>query len=193
MMLFSKKTEHGIGRKQGTNENQGTSTVFGGSFSMDSTQILQDETPVTPRNTASEGGTSIADSSPETGESSTPKQFRLLSDIYDETKEIEIENELLLLRVDEPLNYSQSIIEKEQEISMKNEIEAIEKNNTWKLVELASGHTPIGLKWVYKLKRDANGDVIKHNACLVAKGYVHKKGVDFDEVFAPVTRLETVR
>lgn len=99
----------------------------------------------------------------------------------------------MLLGVDEPLIYSQSIVEKEWEVAMKNEIEVIERNNTWKLVELPPGHTPIGLKWVYKLKRDANEDVIKHKAPLVVKGYVQKKGIDFEKVFAPVMRLETVR
>ena len=61
------------------------------------------------------------------------------------------------------------------------------------LVELPSGHKPIGLKWVYKLKRNSVGEVIKHKARLVAKGYVQKHGVDFDEVFAPVARLDTIR
>lgn len=76
---------------------------------------------------------------------------------------------------------------------METEIESIEKNNTWKLVELPAGQKSVGLKWVYKLKRDANGKIIKHKARLVAKGYVQKQGMDFEEVFAPVTRIETVR
>jgi hypothetical protein len=46
---------------------------------------------------------------------------------------------------------------------------------------------------VYKLKKDAQGNVIKHKARLVAKGYVQKQGVDFDDVFAPLARLESVR
>jgi hypothetical protein len=46
---------------------------------------------------------------------------------------------------------------------------------------------------VFKVKRDAAGNIVKHKARLVAKGYAHKQGVDFDEVFAPVARLETVR
>lgn len=50
----------------------------------------------------------------------------------------------------------------------------------------------IGLKWVYKLK-DSKGCIVKHKARLVAKGYVQRQGIDFDEVFAPVARIETVR
>nr|GEV65853.1 ribonuclease H-like domain, reverse transcriptase, RNA-dependent DNA polymerase [Tanacetum cinerariifolium] len=51
----------------------------------------------------------------------------------------------------------------------------------------------IGLKWVYKAKRDAKGKIIKYKAQLVAKGYVQEQGIDFDEVFAPVARIEIVR
>ncbi|KAF0889811.1 hypothetical protein E2562_032865 [Oryza meyeriana var. granulata] len=47
--------------------------------------------------------------------------------------------------------------------------------------------------WVYKVKKNAAGEVIKHKARLVAKGYVQQPGVDFDEVFAPVARIESVR
>lgn len=55
------------------------------------------------------------------------------------------------------------------------------------------GHKVIGLKWVYKLKKDANGEIQKYKARIVAKGYVQRQGIDFEEIFAPVTRLETVR
>jgi hypothetical protein len=49
------------------------------------------------------------------------------------------------------------------------------------------------LKWVFKLKRDLAGNVMKHKVKLVAKGYAQNQGVDYDEVFAPVARMETVR
>jgi hypothetical protein len=71
---------------------------------------------------------------------------------------------------------------------MAKEIESIEKNNTWTLTALPASHKPIGLKWVYKLKKNTEGDVIKHKARLVAKGYVQRQGIDFEEVFAPVAR-----
>lgn len=53
---------------------------------------------------------------------------------------------------------------------MQAEIEAIEKNDSWKLTDLPPRHKAIGLKWVYKAKKDTNGKVIKHKARLVAKG-----------------------
>jgi hypothetical protein len=76
---------------------------------------------------------------------------------------------------------------------MLDELQSIDNNNTWTLTTLPAGHRSIGLKWVYKLKKDENGNVVKHKARLVAKGYVQRAGVDFEEVFAPVARLESVR
>jgi hypothetical protein len=55
------------------------------------------------------------------------------------------------------------------------------------------GCRPIGLKWVYKVKRDEHGAVVRHKARLVAKGFVQREGIDFEEVFAPVARMESVR
>jgi hypothetical protein len=49
------------------------------------------------------------------------------------------------------------------------------------------------MKWVYKLKRNEAGEIIKHKARLVARGFVQQEGIDFDEVFAPVARMESVR
>ena len=77
--------------------------------------------------------------------------------------------------------------------AMEEEMNSIRDNKTWSLVELPRGHRAIGLKWVYKVKRDENGNIAKYKACLVAKGYVQHLGIDFEEVFAPVARLESVR
>lgn len=55
------------------------------------------------------------------------------------------------------------------------------------------GSKAINLKWVYKLKKETEGNIAKHKEILVAKGYVQVHGVDFEEIFAPVTRMETVR
>src|SRR6266540_1600875 len=71
---------------------------------------------------------------------------------------------------------------------MREEMESIEENCTWSLVDPPSGHCPIGLKWVFKLKRESSGAIVKHKARLVAKGYVQQPGIDFEEVFAPVAR-----
>lgn len=75
---------------------------------------------------------------------------------------------------------------------MQEEMRAITDNNTWELATLSSGHRAIGLKWVFKLK-DLDGNTIKHKVRLVVKGYAQRRGVDFDEVFAPVARMESMR
>ena len=75
----------------------------------------------------------------------------------------------------------------------EDEITSIEKNHTWFLVDLPAGAKPIGLKWVFKIKRNPDGSVNKYKARLVEKGYVQRYGIDYDEVFAPVARIETIR
>lgn len=76
---------------------------------------------------------------------------------------------------------------------MNTEIETIKKNQTWVLTDLPPGHKPVGLKWVYKLRKDSEGNVVKHKARLVAKRYVQRKEIDYSEVFTPVPRLKTIR
>lgn len=61
------------------------------------------------------------------------------------------------------------------------------------MTKLPKGHKPIEVKWIYKIKRKANGDVERNKARLVVKGYSQRHGIDCDEVFAPVVRLETIR
>lgn len=123
-------------------------------------------------------------------------KFRDLNEIYDETSEIELMDsdvEALLTESDEPTCYTEAAIHQEWVEAMDREMQSIEKNKTWELAKLPVGKKPIGLKWVFKLKRNSDGEVVKHKARLVAKEYVQKHGIDFEEVFAPVARLDTVR
>lgn len=122
-----------------------------------------------------------------------PKKSRLLSEVYNDTEEMIMDEELYLMGTVEPANYKEASGEKCWNQAMESEINSIERNGTWKLVELPVGQKVIGLKWIFKLKKDAAGNVTKHKARLVAKGYAQEYGVDYQEVFAPVTRLETVR
>jgi hypothetical protein len=77
--------------------------------------------------------------------------------------------------------------------TMEQEFKAVEQNRTWELVPLPADHRPITLKWVYKLKKDELGVVIKHKARLVVRGFVQQEGVDYDDAFGPVARMESVR
>jgi hypothetical protein len=57
-------------------------------------------------------------------------------------------------------------------VVMQSEMDAVEKNHTWGLADLPRGHSAITLKWVFKLKRDEAGAIVKHKARLVARGFV---------------------
>ena len=76
---------------------------------------------------------------------------------------------------------------------MDDEMKSIKKNETWKLVSPTKDCKPIGLKWVFKIQRDQNNQIQKYQAQLVVKGYAQTQGKDYDEVFAPVARIETIR
>ncbi|GKV14990.1 hypothetical protein SLEP1_g25791 [Rubroshorea leprosula] len=77
--------------------------------------------------------------------------------------------------------------------AMAEEIGSIKRNQTWKLTDLPKGHKTIGVKWIYKTKLKENGAVDKFKARLVAKGYKQEFGIDYQEVFAPVARMDTIR
>ena len=76
---------------------------------------------------------------------------------------------------------------------MDEEIKAIKKNDTWELATLPIGKKTIGVKVVYNLKKNAKGEIERYKARLVVKGYSQRQGIDYDEVFAPVACLETIR
>ena len=76
---------------------------------------------------------------------------------------------------------------------MNEELEQIEKNNTWELVPRPHDKNIIGTKWIFKNKLNENGEVIKNKAKIVCKEYAQQEGIDFKETFAPVARLEAIR
>ena len=76
---------------------------------------------------------------------------------------------------------------------MNEELDQIEKNDTWELVPRPENKNVIGSKWVYKNKMDEQGNIVRNKARLVCKGYAQIEGLDFDETFAPVARLEAIR
>jgi hypothetical protein len=66
---------------------------------------------------------------------------------------------------------------------MDEEMAALDKNEAWDLVEFSTGRNPIGNKWVFKKKLNAEGKVEKYKARLIAKGYSQVEGIDFGEIF----------
>nr|KYP73785.1 Retrovirus-related Pol polyprotein from transposon TNT 1-94 [Cajanus cajan] len=94
---------------------------------------------------------------------------------------------------DDPHSFEEGCTSLKWREAMNTEIKAIEKNNTWELVDPPEGVTPIGVKWIFKTKFNESDNIEKYKARLVAKGYAQRYGVDYMEVFAPVARLDTVR
>ena len=76
---------------------------------------------------------------------------------------------------------------------MKLYLNQFERNKVQKLVPRPSNKTVIGTKWVFRNKLDENGTVTGNKARLVAQGYRQEEGIDYDETFAPVARLESIR
>jgi len=115
-------------------------------------------------------------------------RFRNLNEIYENTSEIDLiedsDVEAMLAIMEEPTYYIEAAGDENWEAAMRSELQSITRNKTWELVKLPSGQRPIGLKWVFKLKKNAEGEIVKYKARLVAKGYVQKQGIDFEEVFA---------
>ncbi|KAI5327801.1 hypothetical protein L3X38_027197 [Prunus dulcis] len=115
--------------------------------------------------------------------SNTPVKLKSLEDIYARCH----------MTIIEPETYYEAIEDKAWKEAMDAEIETIEKNGTWELVERPTDKPVIGVKWVFKTKLNLDGTVQKHKARLVAKGYAQKPGIDYNETFAPVARLDTIR
>lgn len=77
--------------------------------------------------------------------------------------------------------------------AMKEEIDSLVENQTWILTELPPGRKAIDSKWVFKVKRDARGEVSRYKARLVIRGFSQVEGIDYQETYAPVVRYSTIR
>ncbi|KAJ9561366.1 hypothetical protein OSB04_006526 [Centaurea solstitialis] len=77
--------------------------------------------------------------------------------------------------------------------AMQDELLQFERNKVWTLTALPTGKSAIGTKWVFRNKKDENGVMVRNKARLVAQGYCQEEGIDYEETFAPVARLEAIR
>ncbi|KAL6319674.1 hypothetical protein AAG906_026733 [Vitis piasezkii] len=87
----------------------------------------------------------------------------------------------------------QIIVDENWMIAMQEELNQFERSEVWELVPRPSNQSVIGTKWVFRNKMDENGIIVRNKARLVAQGYNQEEGIDYEETFAPVARLEAIR
>ncbi|GKB93110.1 putative ribonuclease H-like domain-containing protein [Tanacetum coccineum] len=130
-------------------------------------------------------------------ESDSVHHQALLSFIYKQNRTNHKDQQTCLfacfLSQEEPKKVSQALADESWVEAMQEELLQFKLQDVWVLCDLPDGKRVIGTKWVFRNKRDERGTIIKNKARLVAQGYRQEEGVDYDEVFAPVARIEAIR
>nr|GFB65727.1 retrovirus-related Pol polyprotein from transposon TNT 1-94 [Tanacetum cinerariifolium] len=98
-----------------------------------------------------------------------------------------------LLSPIEPANVSEALRDVDWVSAMQKELDQFARLKVWGLVPRPEGKSVIKTKWIFKNKKDESSLVIRNKARLVAVGYSQQEGIDYDETFAPVARIEAIR
>ncbi|KAL8111789.1 hypothetical protein AgCh_019472 [Apium graveolens] len=93
----------------------------------------------------------------------------------------------------EPKNAQEAVADEHWYVAMQEELNQFERCDVWELVPPPQDAKIIGTRWVFKNKKDEDGNIIRNKARLVAQGYNQQEGIDYDETYAPVARLEAIR
>jgi len=131
---------------------------------------------------ASPAAPAIGFATPQSGETvdsdGVHQRFRTLENIYDTTEEIQHfeYSGVCYIAAEEPRSVDDALKEVCWRKAMQTEMDSIQENQTWELSVLPANHKAIGLKWVFKVKKDPDGNITKYKARLVAKGYAQREG-----------------
>lgn len=96
--------------------------------------------------------------------------------------EVTVDGDLVhfkLLADTESINHNESLRNREWKVAMIEELQIVEKNNTWELVKLSGNAKIIKVKWVYKLKHNLKGSIFKHKVGMVARGFLQRTCIDY--------------
>jgi hypothetical protein len=94
------------------------------------------------------------------------------------------------------MTYAEAMMDldsEEWQSAMRFEIDSMSENQVWNLVDSPNGVKPIESKWIYKKKKDMDGNIHVYKARLVAKGFRQVQGIDYDETFSPIAMLKSIR
>lgn len=100
---------------------------------------------------------------------------------------------LNLVTTSEPTSLYDAMNNSNWKATMDSEFNALQKNKTWHLVPSTSGKNIIDCKWVYKIKKKADGSIDRYKARLVAKGFKQRYGIDYEDTFSPMFKAATIR
>ena len=92
-----------------------------------------------------------------------------------------------------PKNIEEASMDERWKSAMDEEIYALEKNNTWEIVNVPNNKKRVGCKWLFNIKYKPDGNINRFKARLVAKGYTQVYGIDYMETFSPVAKMTTIR
>ena len=92
----------------------------------------------------------------------------------------------------EPKSIDEALHDEHWLLAMHDELKQFKRNKMWDLVPKPTSHKPIRAKWVFQSKLDKLGIIVRNKAILIAKGYNQEEGIDYDETYAPVARLEAI-
>lgn len=144
-----------------TNNNAGADKNHGVDLPAVDEAIGHDATLPADASPATSAGPITPTTSPQ-----PPIRTRSLFNIYDNTTEVELDLDQLLLASEEPASFVEAMKQECWKDAMQDELKSIDDNATWNVVELPHGHKAIGLKWVFKVKKDSHGASVKHKARL---------------------------
>ncbi|XP_016173919.1 uncharacterized protein LOC107616481 [Arachis ipaensis] len=100
---------------------------------------------------------------------------------------------LAILQNPEPSTYEEAATQTCWRETIQAELQALNQNQTWCLIELPTGKKIVGCKWVFRVKFNPNGLIERHKARLVVKKFTRVQGVDYGDTFSQVMKITTLR